>query len=178
MRKLPKTLTQQEIERMFALVPTHTKTGVKHRLVLQLLYVGMRASEVVRLRPSDIDFDNNCLLVNGKGDKQRLVPFGQETATWLREWLSIRDDRSDTLLGITRQQVWRIVKRYSEGLLGKHAYPHMLRHSCATHLLDAGADLRAIQELLGHSNIATTAIYTHVSTARLRDTVNKFHPKA
>jgi integrase/recombinase XerD len=188
---LPKFLTLEEVDRLIAQPDTSTPRGLRDRALIELLYAtGMRASELVGLRPSDVNLEAGYLTCTGKGDKQRLIPIGEEAAGWVRRYL---DDGRPSLLkkaaaarlfvnarggGLSRVGFWKILKRHGRAAgLPADLSPHVLRHSFATHLLDRGADLRAIQMMLGHSDLSTTQIYTHVLAARLRVVYDRFHPR-
>jgi integrase/recombinase XerD len=159
--------------------------------MLELLYAsGLRVSEIAGLARERVDLEARILRVTGKGGKERLVPFGRSAAAWLSRYLeSARpalDRRGSAALflsargaGLTRQRLWQIVERYGrEAGLRRRLTPHALRHSFATHLLEHGADLRALQMMLGHADIATTQIYTQVSRSRLRTVYDRFHPRS
>jgi integrase/recombinase XerC len=167
--------------------------GIENLLMVELLYAsGMRVSELVGLNISDLDLERNILRVTGKGNKQRMVPFGQPARIALDRWLrtgrkqieSIHPTAQDALLVTSRgrrvgvRQVYALVASLLDGTPTGVAGPHALRHSAATHLLDGGADLRAVQEILGHASLGTTQIYTHVSIDRLRDGYKNAHPRA
>jgi integrase/recombinase XerD len=186
LRRLPSVLSIEEVERLLAQPDAATARGRRDRAMLELLYAtGLRVSELVGLSRSDLRLDLGLVRCVGKGSKERIVPVGQPALGAVRAYLAARRDASPVLfLGnkgrpLTRVACWRIVGRYARqaGLRGPIT-PHTLRHSFATHMLDAGADLRAIQELLGHASIATTQIYTHVSADRLREVYQAHHPRA
>jgi len=185
-RPLPRLLNEQDVEALLAAPDTTTVTGVRDRCMLEILYAtGLRVSELVSLSMANIDMAGGLLRVIGKGDKERLVPFGEEAEHWLETWLEIRPMKATSSFlfagrggkAMTRQNFWLRIKHYATlaGLFPLPS-PHTLRHAFATHLLNHGADLRAVQMLLGHSNITTTEIYTHVARARLHDLVNQSHP--
>ncbi len=196
-KKLPNVLSPQQLAKLMK-SPSEERDGSglglwkRDRAMLELMYAsGLRASEVGALGLSDVMHDIRVLRVTGKGDKQRLVPMGVPAHDALRGYLSearpglARDpskDRGRVFLSRTgrpleRVRVWQIVRRHAAHAGLGRVHPHMLRHSFATHLLMGGADLRAVQELLGHADIATTEIYTHVDRTRLRDVVKKHHPR-
>ncbi|MGE3843544.1 MAG: site-specific tyrosine recombinase XerD [Vicinamibacterales bacterium] len=192
-RTLPKTLTHEEVERLIQAPDTSTPRGLRDRALIELLYAtGLRVSELVQLRVRDIDLEAGYLVCYGKGGKQRLVPFGQEAHRWVQRYL--RESRSTLLKGrasprlftnargggaLTRMGFWKILKAYGRAASVTRALtPHVLRHSFATHLLDRGADLRAIQAMLGHADLSTTQIYTHVHEERLRTVYDRFHPRS
>jgi integrase/recombinase XerD len=188
---LPKFLTLEEVDRLIAQPDTSTPRGLRDRALIELVYAtGMRASELVGLRPGDVNLEAGYLTCTGKGDKQRLVPIGEEAAGWVRRYL--REGRPNLLKkasaprlfvnarggGLSRVGFWKILKRHGRAAgLPTDLSPHVLRHSFATHLLDRGADLRAIQMMLGHADLSTTQIYTHVHAARLRIVYDRFHPR-
>ena len=195
-RKLPNHLSIEQMVRFIETPETETVLGKRDRAILELLYAsGLRVSELVGLNLLDIDFKNQTLRVKGKGRKERMVPFGNHAKAALEIYLGVRgellieadpDDR-DPLAVFMNYQGTRITTRSVGRMLDKyckectdipHVSPHALRHSFATHLLDAGADLRTIQELLGHVRLSTTQQYTHVSTDRLMEVYDKAHPKA
>ena len=195
-RKLPNHLSIEQMVRFIETPETETVLGKRDRAILELLYAsGLRVSELVGLNLLDIDFANQTLRVKGKGRKERMVPFGNHAKAALEIYLGVRgellieadpDDR-DPLAVFMNYQGTRITTRSVGRMLDKyckecadipHVSPHALRHSFATHLLDAGADLRTIQELLGHVRLSTTQQYTHVSTDRLMEVYDKAHPKA
>jgi integrase/recombinase XerD len=187
---LPKFLTKEEIERLFDGVDATTDEGLRDRAMLELLYAsGLRVSELVALRLGDVNLDVGLVRCFGKGSKERQVPIGRSAVEWVRRYLPARrrmvaDAAQDRLFAtpkgglVTRQLFWRrLVAHGARAGLG-HVTPHMLRHTFATHLLEHGADLRSVQLMLGHSDISTTQIYTHVTNERLRETLKRFHPRA
>lgn len=195
-RKLPNHLTIEQMIQFIETPETDTVLGKRDRAILELLYAsGVRVSELVGLNMTDVDFSHQTLRVKGKGRKERMVPFGSHAKTALESYLGVRgellveadpDDR-DPLAVFMNYQGTRITTRSVGRMLDKyckqcaeihHVSPHALRHSFATHLLDAGADLRTIQELLGHVRLTTTQQYTHVSTDKLMEVYDKAHPKA
>ncbi len=188
-RALPHDLSQTEIERLLDAPDSTTPDGVRDAAILELFYsTGLRISELATLPLRSISLEESALRVQGKGAKVRLVPLGNRAIERVRAWLTIRAETQaiDNTLFVnprgrrmSRTSVWQIVKRYARfANIDKNVTPHMLRHSFATHLLDNGADLRAVQEMLGHSDIATTQIYTHVSVDRLTKAHREFHPRA
>jgi integrase/recombinase XerC len=195
-RKLPNHLTIQEMIRFIESPDTETVLGNRDRAILELLYAsGLRVSELVNLNLPDIDFAHQTVRVKGKGRKERIVPFGDHALKALRDYLEVRgellveadQDQIDPLAVFMNYQGTRITTRSVGRMIDKyvkicadihHISPHSLRHSFATHLLDAGADLRTIQELLGHARLSTTQQYTHVSTDKLMEVYDKAHPKA
>lgn len=189
-RILPRTLSESQVEGLLAGPDTATPLGVRDRAWMELLYAsGLRVSELAGLSGLTVFLDEGFLRVEGKGRKERLIPFGEGAERWIRAWLRIRPGlhpKDDTLfvgrggLALTRQQYWRLLKAYAvkAGIRREAVSPHVLRHAFATHLLDHGADLRAVQAMLGHSDISTTQIYTHVHQARLRALYDRLHPRS
>jgi integrase/recombinase XerD len=191
-RYLPETLHAPDIERLLEAVETTEPLGLRDRAILELLYgSGLRASELVGARLENLDLDHGVIRVIGKGSKTRIVPVGGKAReaihTYLeRERPALVSKKTGSHVFIshhgknfTTVRLWQIVKKYAKRAgLPQNVYPHLLRHSFATHLLGGGADLRIIQELLGHADIATTEIYTHVENSRLRDVHRRFHPRA
>jgi integrase/recombinase XerD len=187
-RRLPHWLSMEEVERLLAAPDTSTTEGVRNAAILELFYsCGLRISELSALPMKDVNLEESELRIRGKGAKVRLAPMGVRAIERIRAWINVRGElkpRSTTLFVSTRGTminrvgIWRIVKRYArEAGIMQTVTPHMLRHSFATHLLDHGADLRSVQEMLGHSSITTTQIYTHVSTGRLATAHKSFHPR-
>lgn len=191
-RNLPRSLTYNQVETLLAAPDTKAALGLRDRAMLELLYAtGLRASELVQLRVTDLDLTVGVLTAFGKGSKERPVPVGRQAVQWVMRYLqSARPDlcagQSSELLfvrrggkGITRQGFWKIVKRHTrDARISKEITPHTLRHSFATHLLENGADLRSVQEMLGHADISTTQIYTHVTKGRLKEVYARAHPRA
>ena len=190
-RPLPDVLTEQEVERLLAAPNLETASGLRDRAMLEVLYAtGLRVSELVGLRPEQVNLVQGVLRVVGKGGKERLVPLGEPAVDWLERFL--REGRAD-ILGVkrtsalfptsrgsamTRQAFWYLVKRYSvRAGISRDVSPHTLRHAFATHLLDHGADLRVVQMLLGHRDISTTQIYTHIARERLKVMHARHHPR-
>lgn len=184
-RSLPTTLNRAELELMLNSCDLETPQGVRLRTMLELCYAaGLRVSELVSLQRSQVDLVQRRLKVIGKGSKERIVPFGEGAQLWLaryiqKEYPILNPGFADeTLFVSTRQQFWRELKLLARKVgVSKEISPHSLRHSFATHLLEGGMNLRSVQILLGHSDIATTQIYTHVEEARLLDAHKKFHPR-
>jgi integrase/recombinase XerD len=190
---LPRFLSMEDVDQLLAQPDTTTAKGIRDRALIELLYAtGMRVSELVGLRPGDVNLDNRYLTCTGKGQKQRLVPIGDVAAEWVRRYAGegrpalLRGRSSSRLFvnargrsGLTRMGFWKILKGYAvqAGLQATRISPHVLRHSFATHLLERGADLRAIQMMLGHADLSTTQIYTHVLEHRLRRVYEQFHPR-
>jgi integrase/recombinase XerD len=185
-RRLPNVLSIEEVEGLLSQPDPSKPRGLRDRGMLELLYAtGLRVSELVGLRRGDVNMDLRLLRCVGKGSKERIVPVGRPALRALRAYLDSRRDASPVLfLGnkgkpLTRVAFWRIIARYArQAGVQTPISPHTLRHSFATHMLDGGADLRAIQELLGHANIVTTQIYTHISVDRLREVYRAYHPRA
>ncbi|MFN8012837.1 MAG: site-specific tyrosine recombinase [Holophagaceae bacterium] len=188
-RLLPKTLSEGQVEALLAAPDTASVLGLRDRAWIELLYAtGLRVSELAGLPALSVFLDEGFLKVFGKGRKERLIPFGEGAEVWMRRWLEVRGSlqpRGPELFvgrhgeGLSRQQLWRLLKRYATraGLPARAVSPHVLRHAFATHLLDHGADLRSVQSMLGHADISTTQIYTHVHQARLRALYDKLHPR-
>lgn len=188
---LPKALSQEQVESLLSAPDDSEPLGVRDRAMLELLYAsGLRVSEIAQLPRERVDLEAKMLRVEGKGGKERLVPFGRSAAAWLERYVTrVRpafDRRGSAALflsargaGLTRQRIWQLIEKYARqaGLRGRLT-PHALRHSFATHLLEHGADLRALQLMLGHADIATTQIYTQVSGGRLRRVYDRYHPRA
>jgi integrase/recombinase XerD len=196
---LPKALSEEDIERLLGSVVGEDSVARRDRAILELLYgTGMRISELVRLSITDLtQLDDGILRVFGKGSKERVVPVGRFARQAVADWLApagrtamapdrwpTRDDAEAVFLNqrgrrLTRQGAWLILRRYGDKVgLRDRLWPHVLRHSCATHMLDHGADIRVVQELLGHASIATTQVYTRVSSERLRQAYEEAHPRA
>lgn len=189
-RPLPVVLTVDEVERLLAAPDLSTPRGFRDATMLHVMYAaGLRVSELVALRLADVDLEAGFLAVTGKGDKRRLVPLGEWAIAFIRRYLSEVRARwarpGETAMFVTnrrepmsRQNFWKIVRRCArEAGIGKRLSPHKLRHSFASHLLDGGADLRSVQAMLGHVDISTTQIYTHVSTARIAEIHRTKHPR-
>jgi integrase/recombinase XerD len=188
---LPKFLTLDEVDRLIAQPDTSTARGVRDRALIELLYAtGLRVSELLALRSADVNLKAGYLTCTGKGGKQRLVPIGDEAVAWVRRYqrearpaLARRGSCPRLFLNarggaLSRVGFWKILKGCAKRAgLRRDISPHVLRHSFATHLLDRGADLRAIQLMLGHADLSTTQIYTHVHEARLRAVYDRFHPR-
>jgi len=188
-KKIPEVLTEKDIENLLNQPDTSTKEGIRDKAILELLYsAGIRVSELVNMELTDINLDEKILRCFGKGKKERLVPVGDYVVEAIKNYLKIRQEISDkfsnflfiTRLGkkFTRAGIWKMIKMYAKkaGII-KNVYPHIFRHSFATHLLKGGADLRSVQEMLGHSDISTTQIYTHVDRSHLKNIHKKFHPR-
>ena len=189
-QKLPRFLTQEEVERLIGAPDTSSPEGVRDRALVELLYAtGLRVSELVALTTASVNVDAGVLFCTGKGSKQRRVPVGRSAVEWLRRYEAARrallaGRESQRLfvgyLGapLTRQAVWALLKRYAARARIRGVTPHVLRHSFATHLLEHGADTRSVQAMLGHRDLATTQIYTHVTGERLRSVYERHHPRA
>ena len=191
-KKLPKILSIQEIEELLKQPNSLMPTGLRDKAMLELLYAtGIRVSELISLNISDINLDMGYIKCFGKGSKERIVPLGSIAAKCVQEYISkgrnklVRTYEESALFvnhhgnRLTRQGFWKIIKKYAqEANILKDITPHTLRHSFATHLLENGADLRSVQEMLGHADISTTQIYTHVTKNRLKEVYDKAHPRA
>lgn len=190
-RNLPKSLTEQDVEQLLDAPDVQTSLGLRDRTMFEVLYAtGLRVSELVTLRITQVSMDMGVVRVMGKGSKERLVPLGEEALDWLRRYLVdgrsalLGKQISDVLFvtargeGMTRQMFWYLIKKHAQqGGLHKPLSPHTLRHAFATHLLNHGADLRVVQMLLGHADISTTQIYTHVARERLKQLHAQHHPR-
>jgi integrase/recombinase XerD len=190
---LPKFLAIEDVDRLLEAPDPTSAAGLRDRALIELLYAtGLRVSELVNLRPQDLHLDEGYLTTTGKGRKQRIVPLGETAAAWVTKYIqegrpALLGRRSSAKLfvnarggtSLTRVGFWKILKGYGRRVgIGRQVSPHVLRHSFATHLLERGADLRAIQMMLGHSDLSTTQIYTHILDARMRSLYEKFHPRA
>jgi integrase/recombinase XerD len=189
--RVPRTLTEAQVEALLGAPDVATPLGLRDRTMLELMYAsGLRVSELVTLKSVHVGLDEGALRVTGKGSKERLVPFGEEAHAWLRRYLAearpaiLGGRQTDALFvtargaGMTRQMFWQIIKKHARaGGVHVPLSPHTLRHAFATHLLNHGADLRAVQMLLGHADISTTQIYTHVARERLRQLHEQHHPR-
>ncbi|MBN1355528.1 site-specific tyrosine recombinase XerD [bacterium] len=190
--RLPKVLSLEVIDRIFQIIDTSSVKGIRDRAVLETLYAtGIRVSELTNIRLGDVHAEHGFIRCFGKGNKERLVPLGGSAISWIRRYL----DRSRTAYTsenavsdylflnrfgrrLSRVSVWNMIRHYARRAgAPPHVSPHVLRHSFATHLVSRGADLRAVQEMLGHSSITTTEIYTHVSRERLKSIVKQHHPR-
>lgn len=192
-RKLPEVLSIEEIERIMDGTDLSTPSGRRNRAMLEVLYgCGLRVSEMVNLRLSNIYFDKGFIRISGKGNKERLVPIGAHALKEIQNYLTDRNslpkierDSEDVLFlnlrgrKLSRVMVFNMIKDLAASAgIGKNISPHTFRHSFATHLIDGGADLRAVQEMLGHESILTTEIYTHLDRQYLRDAILRFHPRS
>lgn len=192
-RSLPHFLSTEDIGRLLRAPPMDTPMGLRDRAILETMYsAGLRVSEVVGLNDADLDFAAEVLRIRGKGRRERLSPIGSYAIRALNRWLAVRQLHPKEKSGaaapvftnkfgrrLTTRSVGRMLEKYlRESSLDTRTTPHTLRHSFATHLLDRGADIRSVQELLGHKSLVTTQIYTHVSTAALREAYERAHPRA
>lgn len=191
--KLPRVLSEDEVVRLLNQPDITTAEGFRDRTMLEVLYAtGMRVSELINLTLERVDLNMKYIIAFGKGSKERIVPLGSVAAEFLQQYLEkvrpklTHAGRNTNIVflafgghELTRQRFWQIIRAYGrKANINKALTPHILRHSFATHLLDNGADLRSVQELLGHSDISTTQIYTHLTNKRLRDIYAKAHPRA
>jgi integrase/recombinase XerD len=191
-RYLPETLNELQVEQFLEKIDTKTPHGLRDRAIIELLYAsGLRISELANSRLENFNFEDRIVRVTGKGNKTRLVPVGRKACEALAAYLCTerprlvkRSSSSEIFLSergtkLTTARIWQIVKKHARDAgLEKNIYPHLLRHSFATHLLGNGADLRIIQEMLGHADISTTQVYTHVDQQRLKAVHRQFHPRA
>lgn len=189
-KKLPVYLTVEEMERLLA-TPDQSVAGIRDRAMMELLYAsGLRVSELIDIKTSDLNTDMGYIRIMGKGSKERIVPITDFVGELLEQYIAnerlalLKDDDAEELFitnrgrGFTRQGLWKTVKKYELASgIGKNITPHTFRHSFATHLVENGADLRAVQEMLGHSDISTTQIYTQISAVKIREMYKKFHPR-
>ncbi len=190
-KRVPETLTLNEVEALIAQPDVRSTQGTRDRAILETLYAtGMRVSEAVNLKKDNVNLDIGFLRCIGKGNKERVIPLGKKAIASINRYLEtsrpkfLKDKESEFLFvsrfrkKISRQSFWKIIKKYAqEARIKKPIKPHTLRHSFATHLLEHGADLRSVQEMLGHSNISTTQIYTHINKDRLKNIHKQFHPR-
>ena len=190
--RLPKVMSEKQVDRLLAAPDLDTPLGLRDRAMLETLYAtGLRVSELVNLKIHEVSFNDNVLRALGKGSKERLVPLGELAIDWLGRYLNearpdiLKGQQSDALFvtarggAMTRQAFWQLIKRYAAvaGIAPEKLSPHVLRHAFATHLLNHGADLRVVQLLLGHADISTTQIYTHVARERLKTLHALHHPR-
>lgn len=191
-KKLPEVLTPGEIDALIAKTENETPTGLRDRAIIEVLYAcGIRVSELAGMKKNDIFFDEEMIRVLGKGSKERLVPIGSSAINALKNYLTFgrpiisKPGSGNTLFinakrggGLTRVGIWKIIKQYAElAGLEKRVYPHIFRHSFATHLIEGGANIRAVQEMLGHTDISVTQIYTHIDITYIREVVHQYHPR-
>ena len=190
-RPLPASLSEHDVELLLEAPEVTNDLGYRDKTMLEMLYAtGLRVSELVGLKFEQVGFRQGVVRITGKGNKERLVPFGEEAMNWLEGYMSqarkniLGERQCDYLFitsrgqGMTRQAFWHIIKRHAKKAgISKALSPHTLRHAFATHLLNHGADLRVVQLLLGHSDLSTTQIYTHIARERLKDLHSKYHPR-
>jgi integrase/recombinase XerD len=190
-RPLPSSLSENDVDLLLAAPEVSHALGFRDKAMLEMLYAtGLRVSELVSLKFEHISFRQGVVRINGKGNKERLVPVGEEAMSWMEGYMNqarkaiLAERQCDYLFvtnragGMTRQAFWHIIKRYAKkSEINKELSPHTLRHAFATHLLNHGADLRVVQLLLGHSDLSTTQIYTHIADARLKELHAKYHPR-
>ena len=185
---LPRFLTEDEINRLLAAPDVSNDEGVRDRAILELMYAtGLRVSELASLKQSDVDLNAGLVVCHGKGSKERRVPLGKSAIHWLQQYAAVKagygkQSAPNVFLHrgrpFTRQLAWSMIKQHAEKVGIKNVSPHTLRHSFATHLLQHGADSRSVQALLGHSDISTTQIYTHITDMHLRSAYDRHHPRA
>ncbi|HKP39228.1 MAG TPA: site-specific tyrosine recombinase XerD [Pyrinomonadaceae bacterium] len=184
---LPKFLTEEEMERLLFAPDIQTDTGVRDRAMLELMYAaGLRVSELCGLKVSDVDIDGAVVTCHGKGSKQRRIPIGKSAVHWIQRYCAVRERlgvESPTLFlnrgrALTRQLAWSIIKSHAATAHVPEISPHTLRHSFGTHLIQHGADSRSVQAMLGHADISTTEIYTHITDLHMRKAYDRFHPRA
>jgi len=185
---LPKFLTEDEINRLLAAPEVATEEGIRDRAILEIMYAtGLRVSELVGLKVADVDLLAGLVVCHGKGNKERRVPLGKSAIHWLQQYAAVKAGYGKQTAPqvflhrgrpLTRQLAWAMIKRHAEKAGIKDVSPHTLRHSFATHLLQHGADSRSVQALLGHSDISTTQIYTHITDMHLRSAYDRHHPRA
>jgi integrase/recombinase XerD len=184
---LPKFLTEEEMDRLLRAPDITSDVGVRDRAMIELMYAaGLRVSELCGLKVADLDLDGAIVSCFGKGSKQRRIPIGKSAVHWLQRYLAVRDrlgSNNPVLFlnrgrGLTRQLAWSIIKTHAAKAQVPNISPHTLRHSFGTHLMQHGADSRSVQALLGHSDISTTEIYTHITDLHMRKAYDRFHPRA
>jgi integrase/recombinase XerD len=183
--RFPKSLSEADVEALLKAPDAATPLGLRDRAMLETLYAtGLRVSELVTLKTFQLNLDAGVVRVTGKGSKERLVPLGEEAVHWLGTYLKQRKSAAEAVFvttrgaGMTRQAFWHLIRRYgARAIPGRKLSPHVLRHAFATHLINHGADLRVVQLLLGHADISTTQIYTHVARERLKALHQKHHPR-
>jgi integrase/recombinase XerD len=184
---LPKFLTEEEMERLLRAPDINRDVGVRDRAMIELMYAaGLRVSELCGLKVADLDLDGAIVSCFGKGSKQRRIPIGKSAVHWLQRYIAVRDrlgSNNPVLFlnrgrALTRQLAWSIIKTYAAKAEVPDISPHTLRHSFGTHLMQHGADSRSVQALLGHSDISTTEIYTHITDMHMRKAYDRFHPRA
>ena len=192
-RRLPRTLSEQDVAAIVETPDTTRPDGLRDRALLELMYAcGLRASEAIAVRVDDVNLEGGYVLATGKGSRQRLVPMGAQAVAWIRRYLEggrerlVKRGTPAALFlnrsggALSRQAVWELLKRSARraGVRAAAVSPHTLRHCFASHLLEGGADLRSVQAMLGHADISTTQIYTHLSSSAVRDMYRTFHPRA
>ena len=189
--RLPDTLSRQEMEELLQRPDDSTPKGLRDKAMFELLYAtGLRVSELLTLTANSVNWQVGCLTATGKGRKERIVPIGKAAIAILRRYMDesrpllLKGKKTDILFvnrrggGLTRQALWKMIRKYAMlAGLQKKVHPHTFRHSFATHLLEGGADLRAVQVMLGHADISTTQVYTHVTSERLKEIHRKYHPR-
>lgn len=180
---IPEVLSEQEVIELLNL-PTGSRTSLRDKTILELLYAtGLRVSELIKLKKSDINLEGGFLVASGKRSKERVVPMGTYSKDAIKSYLEKEKPRGIFLFPnkrgnmLTRQAIWKFIRKYGLKMEKSHISPHTMRHTFATHLLEGGADLRSIQILLGHEDISTTQIYTHVDSKRLKEIHKKYHPR-
>ena len=190
-KKILEVLNEQEVKKFLESIPSSTYLELRDKAMFELLYAcGMRVSEIVDLKLADIDFDEGLIRFIGKGNKERITPIGDSAKDYLEKYIRAvrynleRERKSENVFlnrngqKLTRQGFWKILKKYAgKANVSKNLYPHLFRHSYATHMLERGADLRIVQELLGHSSISTTQIYTNINKKHVKETYFKYHPR-
>lgn len=190
-KKIPEVLSSREINRLLSKPNIRNGKGLRDKAILELMYAtGLRVSEISSLKINDVNLEVGFLKVKGKGGKERIVPMGKKAMHFLSRYINetrqemLRNTSSDAVFissyrrQLSRQSIWKMIKFYlKKARVNKKIHPHTLRHSFATHLLEGGADLRSVQEMLGHSSISTTQIYTHINKSRLKEIHKNFHPR-
>jgi integrase/recombinase XerD len=191
-KNLPDTYSINDIQSIIDAIDISKNAGIRDRAIFETLYAcGLRVSELINIRQRDIIRDAEIIRVVGKGSKERIVPIGQSALDWIKKYQSevrplfLKGKETDDILflnqrgkGLTRMGIWKLLKKYATSVGLENAHPHIFRHSFATHLLEGGADLRAVQEMLGHSDISTTQIYTHLDKEFIKEVHRTFHPRA
>jgi integrase/recombinase XerD len=186
---LPRFLNQNEVETLLSQPDVSTETGLRDRAILEIMYAcGLRVSEVVTLKIGDVDLDGGILTTTGKGSKTRRVPIGTSAVEWLRSYLALRRKQENIEIDnlfvspggkpLNRQLIHSLIKDYADRCGLNDVSPHTLRHSFATHLVQNNADIRSVQQMLGHADISTTQIYTHITSTQLKKNYDRFHPRA
>jgi integrase/recombinase XerD len=187
--KLPRFLNRGEIESLISTPDVKTETGLRDRAILELMYAsGLRVSEAANVKPGDIDLDSGIITTTGKGSKTRRVPVGTSALDWVRRYYDVRRQKENTAtvnlfvtpngFPLTRQAIYLAIAGYAKQCGLEEVSPHTLRHSFATHMVQNRADIRSVQQMLGHSDISTTQIYTHITGAQLKESYARFHPRA